>query len=255
MKFLETHLRNKVKCLRGQKLHETIHENDLQHAKLKGDDLILDCCLYLQTVTHQDVILLSNDRNLCIKVMVHDIDSLSAASRSKMKEFIRVISGRYMEETDQLIVHPVPRKEAYPKARKEDHPKARKEGHPKARKEDYPKARKEDYPKKIHSKVRKEDHPKTQPMSQKEVHPIVQIVEEDYSMDIDDECIFYEDMNMDGVEYNGDYNRGSSESRWAKESPELVAPRRPTPPPFNISVPIAVSKKSTWASVHAPKHH
>lgn len=123
--------------------------------------MILDCCLYLQTVTRHDVILLSNDRNLCIKVMVHDIDSLSAASRSKMKEFTRAVSGRHVEETDRLIVQPVPRKE--------DHSK-----------KVHSKTRKEDHTKKVHSKSRKEDHLKTQPMPREEVHPIVQIVEEDY---------------------------------------------------------------------------
>lgn len=61
---------------------------------LRGDDLILDCCMYFQSMTQKKITLLSNDRNLCIKVMVHDIDSISAESKPKMEEFLNQIGQK-----------------------------------------------------------------------------------------------------------------------------------------------------------------
>lgn len=49
--------------------------------------------MYFQHVTGKRVTLLSNDRNLCIKVMVHDIESISAESVPKMESLLNRIGG------------------------------------------------------------------------------------------------------------------------------------------------------------------
>ncbi|KAI9251970.1 PIN domain-containing protein [Sporodiniella umbellata] len=197
MKFLETQLQEKSKYLKGQKLHETRIDRSLQDPKLKGDDLILDCCIYFQSITHQNIYLLSNDRNLCIKVMIHDIQSLSAESKTKMGHFIKAVSNnRFLPQS----------------------------------------------------------RPIAQPIAQRPLQPSL---EEDSGMDIDDEGYAFEateDMAM-VMDYDAHFRSGTSESRWAKEPPLLVAPRRPTPPPLDLTPPaFATDKKSTWASIHAPKY-
>ncbi|KAL9542970.1 hypothetical protein MBANPS3_008334 [Mucor bainieri] len=91
MRFIELRLRDKIVSLRGQKMHEVWSKDMLKNQNVKGDDRILDCCMYFQQVTHKRVTLLSNDRNLCIKVMVHDVDSISAESVSKMEALLNRI--------------------------------------------------------------------------------------------------------------------------------------------------------------------
>ncbi|CEP07953.1 hypothetical protein [Parasitella parasitica] len=91
MRFIELRLREKIVSLRGQKMNEVWSEDMLKNQNIKGDDRILDCCLYFQQMTQKKVTLLSNDRNLCIKVMVHDIDSISAESVPKMEGLLNRI--------------------------------------------------------------------------------------------------------------------------------------------------------------------
>ncbi|RCI06512.1 hypothetical protein CU098_011399 [Rhizopus stolonifer] len=73
MRFLELRLRDKMA------------------GNAKGDDRILDCCMYFQQATQRKVTLLSNDRNL---LMVHDIDSISAESTHKMEALLNRIAGK-----------------------------------------------------------------------------------------------------------------------------------------------------------------
>ncbi len=73
MRFIEERLREKSVSLRGQKMNEILDPNMSKNHAVKGDDRILDCCMYFHQVTQKRVSLLSNDRNLSIKVMVHDI--------------------------------------------------------------------------------------------------------------------------------------------------------------------------------------
>ncbi|GAN10452.1 hypothetical protein MAM1_0356d09993 [Mucor ambiguus] len=94
MRFIELRLRDKIISLRGQKMNEVCNKDMLKNQDVKGDDRILDCCMYFQQVTHKRVTLLSNDRNLCIKVMVHDVDSISAESVSKMEALLNRIAKK-----------------------------------------------------------------------------------------------------------------------------------------------------------------
>ncbi|KAK9471384.1 PIN domain-containing protein, partial [Dipodascopsis tothii] len=54
--------------VRGQKKDEKLEE-----AKLSPDDSILDCCRFFRERTGVRTILLSNDRNLCVKALVYSI--------------------------------------------------------------------------------------------------------------------------------------------------------------------------------------
>lgn len=56
----------------GQRLNERLNPN------AKKDDAILDCCLYLQQkLNHKLVILLSNDKNLCLKALAEGLLTVS----------------------------------------------------------------------------------------------------------------------------------------------------------------------------------
>lgn len=57
--------------LRGQKISETINSSEV------GDDAILDCGRYWTERQGRSVILLSNDKNLCTKFMIHSIAAIS----------------------------------------------------------------------------------------------------------------------------------------------------------------------------------
>ncbi len=57
--------------IRGQKLEEVVNPS------MKGDDSILDCMRYFQKTTGAFVVLLSNDKNLCLKAMTHSMPAIS----------------------------------------------------------------------------------------------------------------------------------------------------------------------------------
>ncbi|KAK9454476.1 PIN domain-containing protein [Dipodascopsis uninucleata] len=57
--------------LRGQKSNEILKKDQ------RGDDSILDCCRYFQEVLEKPTILLSNDRNLCIKALIYSIRTIT----------------------------------------------------------------------------------------------------------------------------------------------------------------------------------
>ncbi|KAK4514238.1 uncharacterized protein ATC70_001827 [Mucor velutinosus] len=104
MRFIELRLRDKIISLRGQKMNEVWSKDMLKNQNVKGDDRILDCCMYFQQVTHKRVTLLSNDRNLCIKVMVHDVDSISAESVPKMEALLnRIAKNSTSHSTDNPL--------------------------------------------------------------------------------------------------------------------------------------------------------
>ncbi|ORX42725.1 hypothetical protein DM01DRAFT_1340993 [Hesseltinella vesiculosa] len=90
MRFLQTKLESKSIALRGQRLDE-VYQHDREI--LGADDRILDCCMYFRYRLEKPVLLLSNDRNLCIKSMIHHIDSLSLERKAKMKELLGLMSG------------------------------------------------------------------------------------------------------------------------------------------------------------------
>ncbi|KAI9306894.1 PIN domain-containing protein [Cunninghamella echinulata] len=90
MRFLEGLLVKQSPALRGQKTNE-IYDNDNIKTYI-GDDCILDCCLYFRYKLEKPVKLLSNDRNLCIKAMVHCIEAISSESKIKLKELLELVS-------------------------------------------------------------------------------------------------------------------------------------------------------------------
>ncbi|KAI8350887.1 PIN domain-containing protein [Choanephora cucurbitarum] len=109
MRFLELRLRDKSISLRGQKMNEVANQAIIHTKEAKGDDRILDCCMYFQQLTQQRVILLSNDRNLCIKVMVHEIESVSAESVDKMEALLNRAGGKRGTTLDSKYSHTIRR--------------------------------------------------------------------------------------------------------------------------------------------------
>ncbi|CAG8446985.1 5595_t:CDS:2 [Ambispora gerdemannii] len=75
--FLHNCLLNGQEGVRGQKLDEKVDEAE------KNDDKILNCCRYFKLETGSLVTLLSNDKNLCIKAMVHEIPTESYQKKGK----------------------------------------------------------------------------------------------------------------------------------------------------------------------------
>lgn len=77
--------------IRGQKHYEVIdHES-------RKDDSILDCCIYFKQSAVKDgsavVVLLSNDKNLCMKALVNDILTISYRKGMTLKLIIEMLSG------------------------------------------------------------------------------------------------------------------------------------------------------------------
>lgn len=65
-------MHNTDPIVKGQKIYECINKNAMK------DDSILDCCLYLQRKHPQClVVLMSNDKNLCVKALTNDILTIS----------------------------------------------------------------------------------------------------------------------------------------------------------------------------------
>lgn len=60
----------------GQKLTEVCKQNQTD---LHGDDGILDCCMYFQKERHLLTVILSNDRNLCNKALIHEVKTVTYA--------------------------------------------------------------------------------------------------------------------------------------------------------------------------------
>ncbi|KTW29029.1 mRNA-processing endoribonuclease [Pneumocystis jirovecii RU7] len=69
--FIYHSLSQKENSIRGQKMSEVID------ASLLGDDSILDCCRYWLEKRLLTTFLLSNDKNLAIKAMIHGIHAIS----------------------------------------------------------------------------------------------------------------------------------------------------------------------------------
>ncbi|KAI7848832.1 hypothetical protein BDC45DRAFT_296762 [Circinella umbellata] len=88
MKFIQTALLDQRGWLRGQKIEEVF---DPVAKSAKGDDSILDCCRYFAQL-QKPITLLTNDRNLAIKAMVHDIQSLSSDNRDRLIHFASSLS-------------------------------------------------------------------------------------------------------------------------------------------------------------------
>lgn len=71
------HFHDSIPTVSGQRLHERIDKNTTK------DNSILDCCLYFKNVENNGnnlVVLLSNDKNLCVKALVNNILTISYRS-------------------------------------------------------------------------------------------------------------------------------------------------------------------------------
>lgn len=71
----------------GQKMTEICSSTPNLH----GDDGILDCCMYFQKEKHFLTVIVSNDRNLCSKALIHDIKTVSYSKGLTAKEIAKVV--------------------------------------------------------------------------------------------------------------------------------------------------------------------
>ncbi|KAJ3410080.1 hypothetical protein HDV05_004105 [Chytridiales sp. JEL 0842] len=79
------------KGVRGQRLDERVKsEMEEGGVRLNNDDLILECCRYCQYRLSTDVYLLTEDKNLSLKAMVHGIQSVSG-----FRGELETVLGRY----------------------------------------------------------------------------------------------------------------------------------------------------------------
>ncbi|KTW26117.1 hypothetical protein T552_03011 [Pneumocystis carinii B80] len=95
--FIYKSLLQKESSIRGQKMTEVID------ATLTGDDSILDCCRYWHEKRFLKTILLSNDKNLSIKVMIHGIYSISYQPGMTLELLLEEISKKldhYLKQKD-----------------------------------------------------------------------------------------------------------------------------------------------------------
>ncbi|CAI2165755.1 3090_t:CDS:2 [Funneliformis geosporum] len=97
IKFLHNCLVDKEEGLRGQKIDEKIEFNE------NNDDKILDCCRYFQMTTQRPIILLSNDKNLCVKAMVHGIITASYQKSEGLDSILKKILSKEKLNTDPLL--------------------------------------------------------------------------------------------------------------------------------------------------------
>ncbi|CAL1189619.1 unnamed protein product [Candida parapsilosis] len=88
--WIYNQLANGSTIVKGQKLNQRLN------ADLTKDDAILDCCLYFQHhYAHHLIVLLSNDKNLCSKALMHEI--LTVSFRQGMEA--KLIGQKIMEES------------------------------------------------------------------------------------------------------------------------------------------------------------
>lgn len=69
--WIYKHMANTASGVIGQKLRQRINPNNVK------DDAILDCCIYFKEKLGYFVILLSNDKNLCLKALTEEILTVS----------------------------------------------------------------------------------------------------------------------------------------------------------------------------------
>lgn len=70
----------------GQKINQRLDST------LEGDDSILDCCLYFQEEYLLLTVILSNDRNLCNKSLLHNIKTVTYRKELSATEIAKVVS-------------------------------------------------------------------------------------------------------------------------------------------------------------------
>lgn len=88
----------------GQKLRQTIYPNCIK------DDAILDCCLYFKDKLECFVILMSNDKNLCLKALTEQV--LTVSFRKGMSAQL-IASKAYEENLSRFGAHDGLQQNAY----------------------------------------------------------------------------------------------------------------------------------------------
>lgn len=85
----------------GQKLTQRIDKN------LRGDDSILDCCLYFQEEYLLLTIILSNDRNMCNKSLVHNIKTVTFTKSLTAKQISEMVQAEVPEWQHQINIQQI----------------------------------------------------------------------------------------------------------------------------------------------------
>lgn len=85
----------------GQKLTQRIDKN------LKGDDSILDCCLYFQEEYLLLTVILSNDRNMCNKSLVHNIKTVTYTKTLTAKQISEMVQAEVPEWQHQINIQQI----------------------------------------------------------------------------------------------------------------------------------------------------
>lgn len=92
--WIYKHLASNTTSIVGQKLTQI---NDLN---LTGDDAILDCCRYFQTHKGGLTVILSNDKNLCTKSLIHEVRTISYVKDMTAEQIIQVLWNEARNMTD-----------------------------------------------------------------------------------------------------------------------------------------------------------
>jgi rRNA-processing protein FCF1 len=69
---------------------------------LHGDESILDCCRYFREQQNKFTVLLSNDKNLCSKALVHDVKTISIGSDLSAARIAEVVCY-YAKQAEQHV--------------------------------------------------------------------------------------------------------------------------------------------------------
>ncbi|KAI8820081.1 PIN domain-containing protein [Fimicolochytrium jonesii] len=84
--FLFRGMARGVRGLVGQTRKDVL--GDVGEERGNGDDQILECCRYVQNRITPRVMLMSNDKNLCLKALIHGIQTVTNYSTSTPGEFL-----------------------------------------------------------------------------------------------------------------------------------------------------------------------
>ncbi|AET38636.1 mRNA-processing endoribonuclease Ecym_3132 [Eremothecium cymbalariae DBVPG len=106
--WIYKNLANLDSCVIGQKLRQRIDHNSVK------DDAILDCCMYFKEIMKKLVILLSNDKNLCMKALAEHILTVSyrkdmtaelIASKSSSENYNWYHNAIAPSDEDEIMEH------------------------------------------------------------------------------------------------------------------------------------------------------
>lgn len=92
----------------GQKITERLSSS------ASGDDSILDCCRYFQTKADAFVVILSDDKNLCTKALIHEIMTVSYKEGMTADSVARIVAGEYSNIMGEMMEVEMPEIQAEP---------------------------------------------------------------------------------------------------------------------------------------------